>query len=46
MDFAVELDALITKHRALGYDVGEMVADMEGSCAGLQNETDDHEPAQ
>lgn len=37
-DFQNELDALITKYKALDYDLGEMIADMSAAIDGLNDE--------
>jgi len=36
--FSVELDDLISKWKALGADVGEMSADLQGAADGLADE--------
>lgn len=41
MDFATELDALITKAKSAGCDLDEMVADMKGTIDGLEAEIND-----
>lgn len=40
-NFATELDALITKYKNLGDDIGEMAAEMQGALDGLNDELRD-----
>jgi len=37
-DFSTELDDLISAHKARGYDLGEMIADLQGALDGLSEE--------
>jgi hypothetical protein len=38
LDFLTELDALVTKYKAAGQPLDEMIADMLGTIEGLEAE--------
>lgn len=41
MNLPQELDDLITKAKAAGIEIGEIIAEMEGAIDGLKNEGDE-----